>query len=516
METYWESGAFGMSFTFTVAQDGNKRSVGAERGETVLDALRRARISVDAPCGGHGTCGKCRVTLEANGKSEEVLACQTPAASGLTVRVGGEGRMSVSEFGRGGLFAADGEDGVGAAIDIGTTTVVVHLFSLFDGKRLGTKSGANAQRPYGADVISRISYADKNGAAALRAAVAGQITAYILALCENAGFDKSGVRRIAIAGNTVMEHLFAGLDPTPIGVAPFTPVSLFKEDDPRAAAFPDFPNAALFLSPCVAGYVGGDITAGLLSCGAEREPSPCLFLDVGTNGEMALCRGGKFDCCATAAGPAFEGAEITCGMAGVAGAVNAVACENGAIRCSVIGGGEPAGICGSGLIDALAVMLSLGAVDETGRLRADADGPARAFLGKNEHGNVFFLTHDKRVFITQNDIRQVQLAKAAVAAGLRVLVDGAGLAFADIAKLFLAGGFGSFIEKRSAVAIGLLPRELLERIEVVGNSAGDGACSALLSDDARRSLYRIADNCRYTELSSSAEFMDAYVEQMGF
>ncbi|MEA5050457.1 MAG: ASKHA domain-containing protein [Oscillospiraceae bacterium] len=503
-----------MDFTFTVLTDATERLVSAGRGDTLLDALRRADIFVEAPCGGHGVCGKCRVTLEDAQGAREVLACQTPAAPGLRVRTGGEAAMHIEEFGRAGAVQADGEQGLGVAVDIGTTTVVVHLFELSTGRRLGTKSGANDQRPYGADVISRISYAAENGTEALREAIAGQLAGYIRALCAAAGADDADVRRIVIAGNTVMEHLFAGLDPTPIGVAPFRPATLFRESEGTDRRFGAFPGARLLLCPCVAGYVGGDITAGLLACGAQREEKPCLFLDVGTNGEMALCRGGRFDCCATAAGPAFEGAEITCGMAGVTGAINAVRFEDGALRCSVIGGGDAKGVCGSGLIDAVAVMLRLGVVDETGRLCADA--AATPLLGENENGTVFFLTEDRGVFITQNDIRQVQLAKAAVAAGLRILIDRAGLRFADIDKLFLAGGFGSYIDKTSAVEIGLLPRELLGRIEVVGNSAGDGACASLLRADARRTLAGIADSCTYVELSSCAAFMDAYVDEMSF
>ena len=506
-----------MDIRFYAVTKEKTHTVEAVSGETILSALRRAGIVVEAPCGGNGTCSKCKVTVETENGREEVLSCQTPVQADSTVYVGDAGRMHVSEFGRKADFAFDGEEGLGAAIDIGTTTVVVHLYDLKSGQRLATESGANAQRPYGADVISRISYAEANGVDDLRAAICGQITGRITAACRKAGRRPAELRRIAIAGNTVMEHLFAGLDPTSIGVAPYKPLSLFDDgnfDDYKLAAFPD---AEIYLAPSIAGYVGGDITAGLLACGTHDMRETCLFLDVGTNGEMALLHEGSYNCCATAAGPAFEGAEITCGMPGVPGAINTVTVEDGKLHSTVLGGGPATGVCGSGLIDALAAMLKLGAMDDTGRMDIDeAEDAALPYMGENEHGTVFFLNEARTVYITQNDIRQVQLAKAAVAAGLQVLVDDAGLPFEKVDKMFLAGGFGSFINKESAVAIGLLPKALLHRIDVVGNSAGEGACAALGSKAARDTLADIAARCRYTELSSSAAFMNAYVLEMGF
>lgn len=498
-----------------VTYKGTVRSISAEAGESILSALQRAGLTApEAPCGGNGTCKKCLVWVD----GEEVLSCQFPVSGDHAVVIPEQNAGAVvAESGAAADFPLTPQEGLGLAVDIGTTTVVAHLYDLTTGVRLGTRSGMNSQRAFGADVISRIQYANENGGGLERMgqAVREQLRGYLEALCAEAGRELGEVAKVVIAANTVMEHIFAGLDPASIAVAPFTPVSLFGEE--LDGALLGLEHANIYLAPAVAGYVGGDITAGILSSGAYRAEKNVLFLDVGTNGEMALGSKDGFVCCATAAGPAFEGAVISQGMSAQNGAISAVAWKNGGLELTVLGGGEAVGICGSGLVDALAVMLAVGAVDETGRLlpEDECEEAALPYIGENEDGDTVFRLTEK-VAITEGDVRQLQLAKAAIAAGIATLLDEAGLDEDGIHCLYLAGGFGNYIRKESAAAIGLLPPSMVERIVSVGNSAGQGAAAALLSGEARRILDGLREKCRYLELSGHKGFNDYYIECMMF
>ncbi|MGN1004409.1 MAG: ASKHA domain-containing protein [Oscillospiraceae bacterium] len=503
--------------TLTVIGNGTRREIDAREGETVLAALRRAGLTApEAPCGGNGTCKKCLVTVD----GREVLACRTAVTGDHTVVIPEQNAGAViADAGRGVDFPLTPGEGLGAAVDIGTTTVVVHLYDRTSGALLGTRSGVNRQRAFGADVISRIQYAmtQADGLEQLTAAIRGQLNGYLAELCAAAGRELDELSTVTVAANTVMEHIYAGLSPASIAAAPFTPLSLFGEwQDGGAFGLPE--HTRVCLAPAVAGYVGGDITAGILASGAYRAEQPVLFLDVGTNGEMALgSADGGFLCCATAAGPAFEGAAISQGMSACDGAVSRVELTDGRVAVSVLGGGKATGVCGSGLVDALAVMLELGAVDETGRLLPPDEAPEEAlpYLEEDEDGGVRFrLAGD--VCITDADVRQLQLAKAAIAAGICTLLDEAGLTEDDIACLYLAGGFGNYIRRESAAAIGLLPPSMVERIVGVGNSAGQGAAAALLSAQARDILDGLPGRCRYIELSGHKAFNDYYIDCMMF
>ena len=502
----------------TVHHNGAVRTVSAREGESILSALQKAGMAApDAPCGGNGTCGKCLVQVEGLG---EVLACQTLAFGDLTVVVPQRNTGAVvAREGAGIDFPITPRSGLGLAVDIGTTTVVAHLYDLQTGTRLGTRSGMNCQRPYGADVISRIGYIINHpeGLERLSKVIREQIAEYLGDLCAAAGRSQDQVVRVVIAANTVMEHLYAGLDPASIAVAPFTPLSLFG-DERRGDEVGLGEGCTVYLTPAEAGYVGGDITAGLLACGASEAEKPVLFLDVGTNGEMALGSAADgFLCCATAAGPAFEGAAISQGMAASDGAISAVEWDGAKLNLTVLGPGEATGICGSGLVDALAVMLEMGAVDETGRLLPPDEAPdgALPYLAEDEVGDVSFRLTDT-VAISEADVRQLQLAKAAIAAGIQTLLAQAGLSEDDVDTLYLAGGFGNYIRKESAAAIGLLPASMVERIVSVGNAAGQGAAAVLLSEQARVRLDQLPGRCRYVELSGHKKFNEFYIECMCF
>ena len=509
----------------------------ARRGEGLLDALRRGGVFVDAPCGGKGRCGKCRVHVSGGAgpvtaaEREQLtgaelrdgvrLACECAVQGDLTVRLTGAQEME-AETAHASPIALDlphalpGEAGL--AVDIGTTTVAAYFYSLTTGERLAVFSGMNRQREFGADVISRIKACgtDPGALEKQRALIAGQLNAWLAEFA--ARFPEYRVSAAVIAANTTMLHLLAGLDPAGIARAPYTPQSLFGVEYRGAQLGLDLPGA-VYLAPCISAYVGADITAGIVGCGLDRTQDICLFLDVGTNGEMALIlpggEGTEIICCSTAAGPAFEGAHIKYGLGSVPGAINRVwITPEGLPACSTIGGTSARGICGSGLIDAVACMLRLGVLDETGLICDPEDAPAALAPYFNEEG--FLLDPGAGVCVTQQDIREVQLAKSAIAAGIETLLHHTQTPLSAVSRAVIAGGFGAHINPASAAAIGLLPQALAGRFEAAGNASGLGASCALLSEDARRRLEALPGVCRNIELSGDAFFGDAYIENMCF
>ena len=500
--------------TIFVQQGNEKKELTFTAGQTLLEILREAGYEVSAPCGGNGTCGKCTVYIA----GEAHLACQTEAADGMVVELPHTAELEVA-LGSDAVFACDsGLQGYGVAVDIGTTTVACHLVNLENGKTVAVAGEGNAQRSYGADVISRIQASVEGRLGEMAEVIRKQLGEMMEALCREAKVSPAEVRFMTVAANTTMCHILAGLKPDTIGVAPFTPLSLFGDDyDAKSWGLPF--DGRVYLAPSVSGYVGGDITADLLAVDMDKASKPVLLIDVGTNGEMALGCGDKFVCCSTAAGPAFEGAQIRFGMTAAEGAISSVEYHDGALECKVIGSVEAKGICGSGLIDAIAVMLEVGALDETGRvldIDEDDDIPEEAlpFLTLLDEEPAFRLT--AQVYVTQSDVRKVQLGKGAIAAGIQVLIDTSDVDYDDIGALLLAGGFGSFIRPASAARIGLIPAELLDVTKAVGNTAAVGAKMALVSAEARERLDKLQKAMDYQELSGLAAFNTAYMEKMMF
>lgn len=475
----------------------NAGIISASDRRSLLENLALGGEQLHAPCGGNGTCRRCKVRvsglcrdMEGNVRlyaDEEVLACRVYPAGELTVETGSTGGEQVRTDA---IDIPPVGEGLGLAVDIGTTTVAAYLYDLKSGKCIAQRGAMNAQRSFGSDVISRIGYASRpEGLEALTGAIRGQIAALAKEMCG----DLSKISYVSLAGNTVMEHLLAGLSPESIGVAPFRPLSLFGEEFSAEEILPGF-DCPVYICPSVAGYVGGDITAGLLACGADKAEQTLLFIDIGTNGEMALGDKNGYISCATAAGPAFEGAEIECGSPARSGAINQVETD---LSFAVMGGGQAESICGSGLIDAVAALLYQEELDETGRL---------------EQEKYFF---SEKVYLSGVDIRQLQLAKAAVRAGIETLLDKTGKSYEDISRVLIAGGFGAYMRIKSACAIGLLPPALADRISHVGNSAGKGA-ALCLHPEMRERLAALWKSCGYLELSSSADFNDNYIEAMMF
>lgn len=496
----------------TIDDAGKRLEVDVAKACLVLDVLQAQRIDIQATCGGVGKCGRCQVLVRDDEGLSYRLACMTPVADGMEVVVEHAGAMDVVQSGTATAFPPDaGASGYGMAVDIGTTTVVAHLHDLSTGKRLATVGRANPQIAFGSDVISRISASIDGKLGLMTGIIQDALREMKAKLCATAGIDSSRVVRTAIAGNTVMQHIAVGLPPDTIGFNPFTPLSLFGDMHDIEGL------GQCYLARCIAGYVGGDITAGMLACQLDRGGTR-LFLDLGTNGEMALAANGRIWCCATAAGPVFEGANIHFGMPASPGAILKVEFQDGQVIAGVVGDVKPIGICGTGIIDAVACMARLGIVDDTGYLLGadELEEPLALLVGREYDRNVFYLTPDRSVYITQNDVRSLQLAKAAVCAGILTMVEAAGIQVTDIEKLEIAGGFGAYLNLESAADIGLFPKELLGCASSVGNTSGEGATALLVSGAAREREGEIVEKCSYLELSTSSEFNDFYVEMMEF
>jgi uncharacterized 2Fe-2S/4Fe-4S cluster protein (DUF4445 family) len=390
------------------------------------------------------------------------------------------------------LFSCFDKDIYGVAVDIGTTTVAVYIYSLKTGELIDFAGAENPQRIHGADVISRINYTIENesGLKELRNLILKCIVDLTNSILKKHNMPVKSESQYVFAGNTVMQCLAAGIDPKSIAFAPFTPPSLF-----------DYNDLNIYYAPAFAGYVGGDIAAGIIAADIDLSDKTRLFLDVGTNGEIGLGNRESLIFCATAAGPAFEGAHIECGVPGIPGAVNKIGLEGNKIIYETIGGAKPVGICGSGIIDACAVMLELGILDETG------------FIELEDEDNFIIC---ENIYISQKDVREVQLAKSAISAGIATLLHHSGRTLADIDEVILAGGFGAHIDKKSACRIGLIPPELEDKIITAGNAAGMGASAVLLNKRARERIKNLKNISSYIELSGDAFFMDEYIERMMF
>ena len=520
---------------------------------TILEYCRSNGIAgIETPCGGKGTCGKCKVTVT-KPYYKDVLACRTKICDGMEIIVGGGTITGVgTDMNEAKVSASDdmvvlvdrkadvqenpmsvygnhsSNAGTLAACDIGTTTVVCYLIDKETGQIISTRSGANPQRSFGADVLSRIdaaARADDNdkangGLQMMQTQIVSLLNGWISEMLTECGRTK--VSRFSVAGNTVMCHLLMGISPEKLGKAPFMPDEYFgREFNPLDIGLENCQTMIIF--PAVSGFVGGDITAGMMETVNCNELT--LYLDIGTNGEMALGKGDRYVCCATAAGPAFEGAQIELGMPAAKGAVDKVWLEGRRIKYSVIGNDRPVGLCGSGLIDALAVLLKAGIIDENGTILSGQELPIlfRSYVFDVEAEETAQSTEPSLavhiapgVYITQEDIRKLQLAKGAIAAGIEVLFKEYGCTPCNIDVLTFAGGFGNYIDKASAAAIGLFPQELLGRAKEVGNAAGNGAVSAALSQEAWERALEISGDMRYIELASYPHFDEMYVEHMNF
>ena len=457
-------------------------TVSVPAGTPLLQAQRDAGLRPDAPCAGHGTCGKCLVVL--NG--QEVLACRTVVDRDMTVHTKAAEAVTILTEGLPAAVIPDGRDDYVLACDIGTTTVVVYLLDGHSGALLARSSAMNPQSQFGADVISRIQYALAGGGEALRDCIRDTLRALCADAAAQAGIDPAAITRAAIVGNTAMHHLLLGIDPKPLVTPPYMPGVRDALEIDCARILPN-----------IAGFVGGDTVGCMTATRFDQKEELTLLIDIGTNGEMVLGDKHRRVACSTAAGPAFEGAKISCGMRGVPGAVDHVTLKKGKLTHSVIGGGEPKGLCGSGLLDLVAALLETGVIDESGRMEED-------------------FTLCPNVKLTQKDVREVQLAKAAIRAGIELMCAHLGKRPEDIQSVLLAGAFGSYMDPASACRIGMIPPALLEKIQPIGNAAGEGAKLCALCEQEYAYSQNLAANTEFLELASMSDFQDCYVDALEF
>jgi len=538
-----------------VTLEGMGLEIEVNPGISLFEAVRKAGLAIDSDCAGKGTCGQCRVHFLENvppAKAEDELllspeevadgwrlACQafpqsdcrilipqaTPQARRRKIRVlttAVEEELAHSPAQR------TTATGYGVAIDVGTTTVVCYLMDLSRSLQVGVSAFANPQKAFGPDVISRITYAHRSPRELreLQHRLTAAIERNLVALCAERKIAPESVSAMTVVGNMTMMHIFRGVDPWSLGVAPYEPV--FLESPPlagRELGFHRFAGAQVQVLPGIGGHLGSDIVAGVLALDLPHRPGVSLFMDLGTNGEVVLCSGSILAGVSCAAGPAFEGVHIHSGMAAFPGAVERVDEVDGTLRLDTIEGAEPIGLCGSGLADAVVLLVRRGILLRSGRFvapdqvppevpadlrrRVQEDGEGRRFLlHKNgERGDIVLM---------QRDIREVQLAKAPMRAGVEVLLNECGLAAAEIEAVYVAGAFGSSIRSESLLALGVVPESVRGRIHAVGNTAGLGARLALTSPEHLAEAGELARSIRHVDLVLRDDFREAFAENIPF
>lgn len=494
-------------------------------------------------CGGEGTCGGCRVRLAQGALSvpapEELrqlspgeiaegfrLACQAVPLGDVRVDVPPESLTAAQRV------QLEGEDpplaesppcrpgSLGLAIDLGTTKLAVYLVDLSTGETLARGGSMNPQIAYGEDLISRIAYTEQNpaGGRMLREKLVDRLNRLLAEICAQAGASRDRIVDVVAVGNTVMHHLLAGLPVRTLGMAPHRPLTIDALDLSARDAGLDLPSVTrVFVPSNIAGYVGADHVAALLSTGIGASHRTALAIDIGTNTEISLARGGRLVSCSSPSGPAFEGAHISAGMRAAPGAIERVHIRGADVSAYTIGRLPPVGICGSGIVDAVAGMLGVGAIDRRGNFRSDAPHV------REHEGHLEFLLvpaaetgHRRDIVVTRDDVNEIQLAKAAIRAGIEVLLHEAGSGPDELEEIVVAGAFGSYLDLASAVRIGLLPDVPLARFRQVGNAAGAGARQMLLHPESRSAAQAIARRVEYVELAAHPAFHRAFVNAMGF
>ena len=472
----------------------------ASEGESILTACTRAGVILSAPCGGQGRCGKCKirvlegaVTGDEPDAAHRVRACLVRPVSDVTIEYPENHTITGGE-----LFskaAGNRPARAGVALDIGTTTVCARLIDLDTALPLDTLSEQNDQRAFGADVMSRIGAARNGKTEELFSVINRQAERILKTFQERWNLQR--IEKLSVSGNTTMLHFFLNVNPSAMGEFPFTPVFLHERE--MSGESLSLSAGSVMILPSVSAFIGADVTAGLAALDILNIPAPSLFVDIGTNGEMALFNQGSILCCSTAAGPAFEGADISCGMFAASGAISAVDLINETtVAVTTIGNALPRGICGSGLIDAVAVMLKQGIIDETGSMESTE----------------YFLTPE--VSITNRDVRQFQLAKSAIFSGIKILCKSGGLNFCDIKNVYIAGGLGSFINRENAIYTGLFPKEFIASLSACGNLSLQGAEELLVSKNFIQKCNEIIGRCSVIDLSADSAFAEEFAENMLF
>lgn len=489
-----------------------RRTLHCDAGRNLYDLLSAEGL-IDAPCGGAGTCGKCGVDVD----GETVLSCLCTVNHDLKVRTGPAAAMDeIVASGRAVDIPIDNApaSALGVCVDVGTTTVVATLVSLHTGAELASLGKLNSQKAHGQDVITRIHFTidDPQGLSLLNGLIVADIDGLVEGLCRAAHTTCDRVESIVVCGNTTMVHLLVGADPKGIAHAPFTPsltgpVQVHGSDLGLTHA----PTATVFCLPPVAAFVGGDITSGMLACDLLHAEERVLFMDIGTNGEIVLADGDRTACCSCAAGPALEGMNVSCGMRATAGAIEDVRIKRGEVVCDMIGHGQPRGVCGSGIVSAMATFVSHGIVGRTGRLQR-----TNPFVDEVDGKLAVRLCRDPDICLTQGDVRQIQLAKGAILSGVTALLRHCEVAPEEVGRVIVAGQFGAHIRPDDLVDAGFVPRCWSGRIEYAGNTSLAGGRLCLLSTSARSQSLHLAQGADYVELSTLPGYENLFMSCLSF
>lgn len=537
-------------------------------GTLLVDAARAAGLNVETPCDGAGTCGKCKTKVSeehrqnlrenVQGSSDPagseggwVLACQTTVLGDVRVELeskAGDGLQILSEgqtltveidpwickyfdqptnstrvlAGGCALIDEPGDTAThsyGVAIDIGTTTLVVTLLDLRTGAELGVSSSLNPQALLAQDVLSRIKIGSKpEGLQKLHGELIEEINQQIAYLAAQAGILLDHIYEAAFSGNTTMLHLATRTDPSSLGKHPYT-LGLEGGQHVRAQkiALGISQQGLVYLPPIMSAYVGPDITSGILATRLAEQPGIVLLVDIGTNGEIVLSVNGKLTATSTAAGPAFEGMNIACGMRASRGAVELVSLGEHGIHVETIGGAPAVGICGSGLLDVVGELASQGGLDKNGRFQNNGASHSQPWRDQWEtvDGKAAFRIAGP-VYLTQKDVRQVQLAKGAIRTGIEMLLKANKVDAIEVDRVLIAGSFGFHLRTASLIHLGLLPREFSDRVEFVGNTSKSGAQAFLLNHHTRDQMKRIVEQVEVLELANDPAFEKAFVQSLLF
>jgi len=486
-------------------QQGNQNiAILVKSGENLLEALRASNVSINAPCGGSGTCGKCTVTSHKG----ELLACKTIIDESFfdtEINIPDSGSMKIlTAYENSHPIICDRQSPLpyGIAIDIGTTTLAFELLNMASGECIATHSQVNSQREFGADVMSRITNAVAGAQNKLHAYIIDDICLGIKHIINKSEVNPVDISLVTIAGNTTMLHLLLNLPCVSLGVSPFTPVFIgMKTCNFREIFKSDVLNCNVMILPGISTFVGADVSAGMLCAGWPNISGNNLLIDLGTNGEMALFSKERIIVTSTAAGPAFEGGNISMGIGSIDGAiakVNYLPSSN-VFSYETINNLEPVGICGTGVVDIAAELIRHGLVDETGSIESEEDA----------------ITIAPGVDFTQRDIREIQLAKSAVRSGIEILLDIAGVQYEELSTVYLAGGFGHKINLKNAVTLGLIPKELEDKVVILGNSALGGCANVLLSTSKEADIQKLVSQATEINLATHPQFNDLFMDYMG-
>ena len=471
--------------------------INVSKGSNLLDVLRKHGYYISASCGGKGTCKKCKVKY----LNKDILSCQTVITEDMTVELNTNISTGLEEM-LSRTYEVEEQNGYGIAFDLGTTTIAAYLMNLQTGSEIGSYSVLNTQASYGADVVSRIQQCEAGFLQELNTIIVKQFNDIINHFQNQAMVDK--IEKIVVSANTTMLHILANVNPSSLGKAPFKPQ--FIERKEFSGAELKINVNKVILLPSISAYIGSDIVSGMLAIDISHKKGNLLFVDMGTNGEIILKTDDAMYGTSTAAGPAFEGAKIEFGTGGIPGAISKVSLHNQELKLTTIDNKQAIGICGSALVEIISLLIKEAIIDETGLLQSSNN------LVKHDK---FYL--DSNIYISQRDIREFQLAKSAIASGIKTLVGYAGLTLDAIDKIYLAGGFGFYLNKGSAISVGLLPKEFKgKQVVVVGNSSGEGAKMALINAKYLRDCDNIYRQVEVVELANNKVFADYFIENILF